>query len=367
MLAGFASAATPTAVSADGDAARIWVNRSGAVITDGYSKLGTATALAALNAAAVFALGGSKSTGITITAISAPVGMVLTPQLSFDGGTNYVATTFDNPATGDKTATMTNAELVAGAMRTVMLAGGATHVRIVATSWTSGSATVLLSGSEARDTSEFFAASNNTANRPPATAQVGGWDGSNLRALSVTAAGAVNVGTVTTVTGVTTVSTVTGVTTVSTVTNLAQLGGAAIAMNTGVRAAGVQRVTIATDDVVQTAALPQATATLAPTNATTTAYAASLIVKATAGTLYNITGYNSRTSGQFIQLYNSATLPANGVAPVVVFFVGASSNFSFNLGVYGRHFTTGIVIGNSTTGPTKTIGAADCWFDAQFK
>jgi hypothetical protein len=40
------------------------------------------------------------------------------------------------------------------------------------------------------------------------------------------------------------------VTTVSTVTNLSQLGGAAIAMGTGARSAGTQRVTIATDDVV---------------------------------------------------------------------------------------------------------------------
>lgn len=40
------------------------------------------------------------------------------------------------------------------------------------------------------------------------------------------------------------------VTTVGTVTNLSQMAGTAIAMNTGVRAAGVQRVTIATDDVV---------------------------------------------------------------------------------------------------------------------
>jgi hypothetical protein len=38
------------------------------------------------------------------------------------------------------------------------------------------------------------------------------------------------------------------VTTVSTVTNLAQMGGAAIAMNEGVLAAGVQRVTLATND-----------------------------------------------------------------------------------------------------------------------
>ncbi len=40
------------------------------------------------------------------------------------------------------------------------------------------------------------------------------------------------------------------VTTVSTVTNISQLGGAAIAMGTGTRSAGTQRVTIATDDVV---------------------------------------------------------------------------------------------------------------------
>lgn len=40
------------------------------------------------------------------------------------------------------------------------------------------------------------------------------------------------------------------VTTVSTVTNLSQMAGAAIAMGTGVRSSGTQRVTIATDDVV---------------------------------------------------------------------------------------------------------------------
>lgn len=42
----------------------------------------------------------------------------------------------------------------------------------------------------------------------------------------------------------------TGVTTVSTVTSLTQMNGAAISMNTGVRDAGTQRVTIATNDAV---------------------------------------------------------------------------------------------------------------------
>lgn len=53
-----------------------------------------------------------------------------------------------------------------------------------------------------------------------------------------------------TCTTVTTCSTVTGVTTVSTLTNLAQFGGQAITMGTGVRAAGTLRVTVATDDSV---------------------------------------------------------------------------------------------------------------------
>ncbi len=47
-----------------------------------------------------------------------------------------------------------------------------------------------------------------------------------------------------------TVTTVTGVTTVSTVTSLSQFAGQAIALNTGTRSAGTLRVTIATDDIV---------------------------------------------------------------------------------------------------------------------
>jgi len=102
-------------------------------------------------------------------------------------------------------------------------------------------------------------------------------------------------------------------------------------------------------------------------NANTTAYAASIIAKASAGVLYMITGFNSRASGQFIQLHDSATLPVDASVPKLIFYVEAKSNFSLDMGKYGRYFTTGIVICNSSTGPTKTIGAADCWFDVQYK
>lgn len=106
--------------------------------------------------------------------------------------------------------------------------------------------------------------------------------------------------------------------------------------------------------------------TYQPSNATTTGYANSLVVKTSAGALFCITGYNSRTSPQFIHVYNATSLPADGAKPVLIFRVPAESNFSLDLTPYGRYFTTGIVVGNSTTGPTKTIGAADCWFDVQY-
>lgn len=107
--------------------------------------------------------------------------------------------------------------------------------------------------------------------------------------------------------------------------------------------------------------------TYQPSNATTTAYASSLVVKASAGALYSITGYNSKTSAQWIQIHNAEALPADAAVPVIIFKVPGDSNFAFDLNPYGRYFATGIVVCNSTTGPTKTIGAADCWFDVQYK
>jgi hypothetical protein len=88
------------------------------------------------------------------------------------------------------------------------------------------------------------------------------------------------------------------------------------------------------------------------------AYEASKIVKNTAGTLFHLSGYNSKGSAQWIQIFDNNAVSGT---PIFTATVPATSNFSFAF-PDGLPCTTGISIGNSTTGPTLTAGAADCYF-----
>ena len=102
-----------------------------------------------------------------------------------------------------------------------------------------------------------------------------------------------------------------------------------------------------------------------PSNINTNAEAASITIKASAGTLYSLHGHNDAASAQYIQIHDASSLPADGAVPEYVIIVPADSNFTIEF-PQGLSLTTGIIACNSSTLATKTIGSADCWFHATY-
>lgn len=103
-----------------------------------------------------------------------------------------------------------------------------------------------------------------------------------------------------------------------------------------------------------------------PVSVSSVALAKALTVKSGAGLLFGFTLFSSNVAAQFIQLHDATAVPANGAVPVAVFTVATVANLGVSYMPCGRLFREGIIIVNSTTSSTLTIGAADCFFDAQY-
>ncbi|MDO9566668.1 MAG: hypothetical protein Q7J15_08010 [Candidatus Desulfaltia sp.] len=97
------------------------------------------------------------------------------------------------------------------------------------------------------------------------------------------------------------------------------------------------------------------------------AYEASAVIKASPGTVYSITGYNSHSLALWLQLHDFAVLPADNAIPALILKVPADSNFFYDFGQIGRFCLKGIVVCGSTTGPTKTLASAAFWLNIQYK
>lgn len=103
-----------------------------------------------------------------------------------------------------------------------------------------------------------------------------------------------------------------------------------------------------------------------PYNANPGALARSIVVAAGAATLYGFTVYSSNAGSQFILVFDAAAIPADGAVPLYALPVAATNFVSVFYGDVGRTFIQGIVLCNSSTATTKTVGAADCFFDVQW-
>ena len=105
-----------------------------------------------------------------------------------------------------------------------------------------------------------------------------------------------------------------------------------------------------------------------PLNSHSIAYESFRVIKSGPGTLFGFSVYNSKISAQFVQLFDMEGVSqlATGAVPVFVMSVATVADREVSWVIPGRFFARGIVIANSSTGPTYTAGSADCWFDAQY-
>lgn len=102
-----------------------------------------------------------------------------------------------------------------------------------------------------------------------------------------------------------------------------------------------------------------------PPNYSSKQLEASAVVKTGSGILYGFTVSNTKASAQFVQVFDARSLPADGAVPIISQTVAAGSVVGFNW-IPGRTFFAGIVLCNSSTQGSKTLGSADCLFDAQY-
>ena len=93
---------------------------------------------------------------------------------------------------------------------------------------------------------------------------------------------------------------------------------------------------------------------------------ASHVLLDAAGMLYRFSYNNGNAATRYLQLFNSKTLPSNGAVPYCAPIpVLTGQTVSVDFGVLGIPFPTGIMIANSTTAATLTIGSADGFFSAE--
>lgn len=76
--------------------------------------------------------------------------------------------------------------------------------------------------------------------------------------------------------------------------------------------------------------------------------------------------YSTNAAQQWIFVFDANALPGNGTVPSFAFQIPATGPASAYFGSRGRVFQEGLVIANSTSGSTFTIGANDCTIDVQY-
>lgn len=124
----------------------------------------------------------------------------------------------------------------------------------------------------------------------------------------------------------------------------------------------VSVVDAALRSIIEDASAP---ALFIPFNYSSNAAEARCFVKSGASYLYGFTVSNSNAAARFIQVFDTATFPANGAVPKLCVSVATLSDKEIQWGP-PRRMDAGIILCSSTTQNTLTLGAAEFLFDVQY-
>ena len=103
-----------------------------------------------------------------------------------------------------------------------------------------------------------------------------------------------------------------------------------------------------------------------PLNSHSNVLEAAHVAKPSPGYLLGFTVNNTKSSAQYLLIFDATTAPVSNQVPVTSFTVAASSSLSVYFNTPGRSFRYGIVVANSSTADKLTAGSADCFFDVQY-
>jgi len=293
------------------------INANGSIPIQGLQPAANTTSLTT----ATSVLGPINVTQLNVATVSVAgtyTGVNFTFEQSTDGGTTWYATAGSRTDTGV-------IESVSGILSSTVRAwdipvGGATHLRVRATAWASGSATVVVGcQSFAYDPCPGVVAQGNAATgiapmAPPVL--MAGWDATLTRTLKTDTSG-----------------------------NLFSvlLDGAGTNKGT-IKAASVAAA--AADPALVVSLSPNSPITLpTPTTAFTSCAASTnaTSTKASAGTVMQVTVSNTAAATNYVKFYNKASAPTVGTdVPVLTIAVASGATVSVQGGPVGIRFATGI-------------------------
>lgn len=112
--------------------------------------------------------------------------------------------------------------------------------------------------------------------------------------------------------------------------------------------------------------LPSPQAGSARKNGGSAGLAASAVIAGGRAVLLRVSMLNTNAALRYLQLFDSATVPADTAVPVLSIPVAIGGFVQVDMGVYGKFFPSGIAACTSSTPGTKTIGAADALIEATY-